>query len=324
MRVLCLHGAGTSASIFEKQTGGCSPSIPSMPAYSQSQPEDTFTELPLLAAFRALLPQDQYIFEFVDAPHASGPAPGIGTLFSPPYYTFYRSQDASEVKASHEWILQRLTAARATGTPFDALMCFSQGCAAAAGLIIQHQNERPHEPLPFRAAVFICGGLPFNIFEELGLSVPQRAWDINQASAEDLHRKAGAVEQRVADIRALDPGARRRRVDGLWTDVETLSHRATGSQDDYDPKRLPQLDNTDVFGLDLTRLPEGLAPQIPTVHVYGLKDPRYPSAIQLASFCRGPRRVFDHNGGHEIPRNTPVSQEISESLLWLRCQIREV
>ncbi|PKX98022.1 putative EF-hand calcium-binding domain protein [Aspergillus novofumigatus IBT 16806] len=52
---------------------------------------------------------------------------------------------------------------------------------------------------------------------------------------------------------------------------------------------------------------------IPTVHVYGSKDPRYAAGVQLSGICEpGKRRVFDHGGGHEIPRTDRVSRTIAD------------
>lgn len=45
--------------------------------------------------------------------------------------------------------------------PFDAVMGFSQGAALAAALLIHHAKENPTSPPPFRAAVFLCGGAPW-------------------------------------------------------------------------------------------------------------------------------------------------------------------
>jgi hypothetical protein len=63
---------------------------------------------------------------------------------------------------------------------------------------------------------------------------------------------------------------------------------------------------------------------IPTVHIYGIKDPRYPASIQLAHFSNeNNRKVFDHKGGHEIPRTTIVSQTIAGMVEWLGEQVRD-
>lgn len=74
----------------------------------------------------------------------------------------------------------------------------------------------------------------------------------------------------------------------------------------------------DIYGLDCTQIDPNHAIQIPTVHIYGARDPRMGSALQLARFCRADRRrVFDHEGGHDIPRTTSVSKTIAELIVWV-------
>ncbi|KAI0483294.1 hypothetical protein GGR56DRAFT_235015 [Xylariaceae sp. FL0804] len=125
MRFLCLHGMGTSGAIFKAQT----------------------------SAFRAKLPAGAHSFDFVDAPHRlsdGGDGAGAGTgimrsavagLFPGPHYTFCRDYTMAEVAAAPRGVLARLEAAAAAGAPYDALLCFSQGCAVAAGLLMALQVE---------------------------------------------------------------------------------------------------------------------------------------------------------------------------------------
>jgi predicted esterase len=49
----------------------------------------------------------------------------------------------------------------ATEGPFDAVMGFSQGAALAGALIAHQAKHHPEQPPVFRAAVFICGGAPW-------------------------------------------------------------------------------------------------------------------------------------------------------------------
>lgn len=46
--------------------------------------------------------------------------------------------------------------------PFDAVMGFSQGAALAAAMIAHHEKTNPGAAPLFRAAVFICGGAPWD------------------------------------------------------------------------------------------------------------------------------------------------------------------
>lgn len=56
---------------------------------------------------------------------------------------------------------------------------------------------------------------------------------------------------------------------------------------------------------------------IPTVHVYGARDPRYPASVTLSHFCdERMRRTFDHGGGHDIPRTGDVSHMMKELVEW--------
>ncbi|KDN52670.1 hypothetical protein K437DRAFT_161194 [Tilletiaria anomala UBC 951] len=45
---------------------------------------------------------------------------------------------------------------------FDGVICFSQGCALAAGLLLQTSIEHPAEEAPIKFAIFICGSRPFS------------------------------------------------------------------------------------------------------------------------------------------------------------------
>lgn len=60
---------------------------------------------------------------------------------------------------------------------------------------------------------------------------------------------------------------------------------------------------------------------IPTVHIVGAKDSLYVRGLLLASLCNADlRMVFDHGGGHEIPRNKTTSPQIAELIRWASSQ----
>ncbi len=134
--------------------------------------------------------------------------------------------------------------------------------------------------------------MPIPALEDLGLPVPQKAHDINAQSVKLLHSKAGELAKWAANPDLIPPGQ------GLWDRTEDLLH---------DPKVMP--DESDVFGLDFTQMPEDARIKIPTVHIYGAKDPRWPASVQLAHFCDN-RKMYDHGGGHDIPRSSEVSNQI--------------
>ena len=90
---------------------------------------------------------------------------------------------------------------------------------------------------------------------------------------------------------------------------------------DHDPTESPPL--SDVYGLDFNSFPENLKIKIPTVHVYGAKDPKYVASVQLVHFCEeNRRRTFDHGGGHDVPRRTGVSERIAELVEWAAGEVQ--
>jgi Serine hydrolase (FSH1) len=168
---------------------------------------------------------------------------------------------------------------------------FSQGCALVASFLLYHQAETPHLPPPFKVAVFICGGVPLQVLEDLGVPVSQEAHDWDTRSRQRLAEKTEMIS-------TMKPG------DMRWE-----------SSADIDPST--PLDPTNVFGLDITKVPANLRIKIPTVHIYGFKDPRYTAGVQLAQLCDpAVRRCYDHGGGHDIPRGHEVSEMIAGLLRW--------
>ncbi|KAL2267726.1 hypothetical protein VTJ83DRAFT_5003 [Remersonia thermophila] len=285
IRVLGLHGMGTSAAIFRSQT----------------------------AAMRLKLPPDRFEFVFVDAPHPCSAAPGTDVLFdSARHYAFWTDPAAppEAIRSAIAWLDGQL----AQHGPFDILMGFSQGCALIASYLVHHSlrskqqrlEVQDQKPLPFKAAVFICGGVPLQVLSDAGVEVTRRARDINALTGRMLRGRTAALAEMAANPELV---ARERGV-GLWDRDGAPAGLV------HDPGRMP--DQRDVFGLDLSdeALPDGVGIAIPTAHVFGAKDPRWPASIQLACLCRD-KRMYDHGGGHEIPRTTEVSEAMAELMMGL-------
>ncbi|KAL8855478.1 MAG: hypothetical protein Q9178_007889 [Gyalolechia marmorata] len=268
MRFLCLHGKGTSASIFSSQT----------------------------ASFRAKLDQS-FTFDFVDGFLPSPPAAGVDLFYPPPYYSFWNTFAIPDVRKAHTWLRDLL----ARDGPYDGVMCFSQGCSLIASFCLYHQSETPDEPLPFKTAIFICGGAPMQALEDLGIEVSQEARDVDTRSSRAL------AEQASTDA-ILKSGMDR------WKNA----HSALSSPDvSFDP--------SDVFGLDFTKMPAHLRIKIPTVHIYGNKDPRCPASLQLSHFSdQRLTKIYDHGGGHDVPRTSDVSEKIARLVEWSAVAARVV
>lgn len=276
MRVLCLHGRGTSGAIFQSQT---------------------------FAVREKLKELDPSItFEFVDGPFATPPAPGIDTLFGTTTYGWWQQDSAANIRNAQDWLDKYLAA----HGPYDALMGFSQGGALIGSYLMNWSRDQsrasaalgtPAKPPPVRAAIFICSGLAVCSLEDLGVDVTPKAREVDKNSREGLDRKTAYFRELMKNPDLIQRGV------GLWDDTSDLGHVPGGP--------LPKED--DAFGLDFTSFPPDVFIRIPTIHVYGSKDPRYPAGIQNAYICPT-REMYDHGGGHDIPRTTVVSLKIAHMI----------
>ncbi|MCJ1391332.1 hypothetical protein MMC18_004195 [Xylographa bjoerkii] len=140
MKFLCLHGKGTSAEIFEMQTGAV------FSLHAQFLVAETITE-----GFRNLLPK-HFDYDFLEGEKEVPPAPLIAKVFPGPYMSYLTDYSVSSIEEQHEFIMNIVD----EEGPFDGVMGFSQGASLAASILIHHQIEKPWLPPPFRVAVFLC------------------------------------------------------------------------------------------------------------------------------------------------------------------------
>ncbi|KAL2157483.1 hypothetical protein VTH06DRAFT_6034 [Thermothelomyces fergusii] len=269
VKVLGLHGMGTSGRIFQSQT----------------------------AAFRSKLPGN-FVFEFLDAPHRAAPAPATDIFFKSDHLGWWLTPTVDNIRSALDGLDEHLK----KNGPYDILLGFSQGCALIASYILFHTRKTPNAPLPFKAAVFICGSIPLPVLEYLGIEVSEEAKEINQKTGDLLRDRAQTLARMAESYSELKPGHAT-----PWDNLTDLVH---------DPENARISKETNVFGLDLSNLPEDLVIKLPTVHIWGAKDPRFPVACHLAAFCSD-RREYNHGGGHEIPRTSAVSQTIADLIIEL-------
>lgn len=237
----------------------------------------------LSASFRKELAEKLHVeFDFIDAPFADNPAPGIGLFYEPPYFSFYRENTIEAISAARRWLLDLIF----RSGPYDAVIMFSQGCVLGAATLLLHAAETPHLPPPFRAAIFICGGPPLTVLETLGFEIS------DEVRERDLRGRKALMAQASSDALLKHGGDRWQ---GMSSDGETKSEEEIQSE---------------ISGPYQIR--------VPTVHIYGSKDPRYAAGVQLSGLCeKKVRRTFDHGGGHEIPRKQDVSKAIAELVRWV-------
>lgn len=202
-------------------------------------------------------------------------------FYDPPYYSWYEGDGIEASREAYDWLKDYI----AKNGPYDAAMMFSQGCVLGSSALLLHQEETPHLPPPFKSAIFICGGPSLGVLEEMGFHVSAEARERDIASRSALALQAGSSS-------LMTKGANR------WTGLGALSGGLSEEElrnEITSPYRI----------------------SIPTVHIYGTKDPRYAAGVHLSGICEPEkRRAYNHGGGHEIPRTGAVSNSIAELVQW--------
>lgn len=188
---------------------------------------------------------------------------------------------------AHKWLLEYVS----IHGPYDAVMTFSQGGSLVSSMLISHSINTPHLPLPFKFGVFICSGVPLGALDELGVPVSEKARKIDRESVTALFSQASSEAILAAGVER-------------WRGVEVAGF-VEGEN----------MKENDFFGLDFSSFPKEWRIDMPTVHIYGRRDPRYPASKILAHFCiEGKRKEFDHGAGHEIPRKKEISAAIAKEI----------
>ncbi|KAF6820844.1 hypothetical protein CPLU01_12658 [Colletotrichum plurivorum] len=274
MRILCLHGMAINGQIFESQT----------------------------APFRSLLPDD-YEFTFVDGPYSCKPDLGIASVYPGPYLCWYRTPTTESVTRAH----QRVRSIMAEKGPFDGVMGFSQGAAVAASMILHHQLEHPSAPPLFRFAIFIGSPLPFS--HSLMHGIDTRSYfgvpyGLDCRLFADYKRPHKVPGYLITPDRYLKDDS---------DDEGTVSSSSTDEDESpiATPLETPSPAGEGVFYQMFHSTADEVRMNIPTVHIFGRKDPWYlhsKDVLQLA--CPENASVLEHCYGHEVPRH--LSEEICD------------
>ena len=111
VRILCLHGTGSSAQIFETQTGS---------DHSELHLICYVTDFIFAAAIRACLP-GHWEFCFYDADIECGPLPQLEGLYPGPFFTNFAIPTVAVMRDIHQWLLDIVE----EDGPFDGFMGFS-------------------------------------------------------------------------------------------------------------------------------------------------------------------------------------------------------
>ncbi|CRG86019.1 hypothetical protein PISL3812_03022 [Talaromyces islandicus] len=231
---------------------------------------------------------DRFEFHFANGPFPSGPAAGISLFYNPPYYCFWR-QDGTldDIAIARSWLNDYLK----LNGPFDGVIMFSQGCVLGSSTLLHHCKDSPSDPPPFKFAIFVCGGpLLQELDQKLGFTIPEQVWTLDQASRRALSQRA--------DTAAI------------------LKHGSDRWQND-----LHEL--TDLSAQELAEMLSGpYRINIPTVHIVGAKDPRNFAGYQLHALSHpDARKMYEHPGGHDIPRDGTTSTTIANLVRWVSSPI---
>lgn len=155
----------------------------------------------------------------------------------------------------------------------------------------------PYEPPLFRSAIFISATLPWSADNTNGIDVTPLI--VRRKSVPvDLGILKGQIEAAIADA-DYNPMTS----DAPGIPPALINVIAELGNEPYDYNRYvtrkfhPEVDEVRI--------------QIPTAHVLARKDPLYASGLKLVDMCdRRYASVYEHNGGHEVPRFTAEKRAI--------------
>ncbi|KAI2621829.1 serine hydrolase FSH [Hypoxylon sp. NC1633] len=192
-------------------------------------------------------------------------------------YKYYKEEGAKDIREAHGWLAEKLE----QESPYDGVIAFAQGAALVSSFLLYRQWYDHELPPAFGFAIFIGGNIPLGVLKDLGVPV------------------SNETEGVVAE-------AERQRDRGLGP---SLTHAAKA--------RRAVFNSDDCFGLNLNKMPLELKIRIPTVHVWGERDPLFPTSTQLAGLCDPYiRKIQVHGGAHEVPRDGKELTELAELVEW--------
>lgn len=285
LRVLCLHGMGANSRIFKEQ----------------------------MSPVRSLLPSE-YSFTFLDGLETCIPPAEISDFYAGPYLCWYKSPCAHKVAQAHKRILSFM---RSEG-PFDVILGFSQGASIAASLLVHHQLDNPPDTPPlFRAAIFICSPLPFSRCLSRGYNT--RGYFGLKANIKAVESRPAKVPDYLIpqDNEYFEYFLKPELESGLESDSSTEEEddEDNGSQDRFCStvhKGCRKLGMTLYYQMFHASV-DDVRITIPTAHIYGRSDPWRPHSVDLVGLCdSGKVWAYQHDGGHEIPRDE--SEEICDTI----------
>lgn len=231
--------------------------------------------------------------------------PGIAEVYSSPYIAFFAHPTPQHVAEAFELVNEIID----EDGPFDGIMGFSQGASLAASLLLQRQLDHPSKPPQFQFAIFICGLLPFSphpdFHKELYDDFRHQAANAPRASPnEKITLVRSAFNNDIEWMSAVSSAITKRPSAAVAQQVIAMFESLKGNSRQSMPTAWHPL-------WDAPRI------DIPTAHIIGAKDSWMPQSLLLKELCvEGQSRLFDHRGGHEVPRSETVAKGIADCIVW--------
>jgi predicted esterase len=303
MRILCLHGGGLNAKVMEMQMSGI---------------------------IEALDPS--YEFVFIDGEIERGPSPGVPAGTPGPFFSYHEGLEADGVRAACDLIDIVLE----EEGPFDGFVGFSQGAAVGISFLLDSEIHQPDKECPFKWILLFSSTIALSAdanlydfeFELRDMLRKQEEMDKDKTVGADAHERKAAFKQQTNLIRSaksrelfLEDSAFR---DALSEDYRDLSKAyavtaenegKTGVlaryQDDMDSEQSANAPKFYHPGMTIERVP------VPSIHCVG-KNERPESLAQskmIRELCDESSVIYmEHESGHNIPRDSVMSQAIAKAL----------
>ncbi|KXX83199.1 Dihydrofolate reductase [Madurella mycetomatis] len=303
MRILCLHGYGTSGSILKYQL-------------------DAFLQ-------RA---DASHEFVFLDGEYECPKAQGMGTFVQGPFRCFNKSFGPHAIQSSLDHLQDFID----EEGPFDGVIGFSQGGSLALTYLLQEASEMSANPgkVPtFSFAVFLSTIVAFSpdpdfcfdLVEDLTLQDREILKNFpHDASDNDYARLSGPLERAIFFSslgKVLNTSLRGGFIAsdtslglvslglGCSTTQETATTR---SQRQAELDQLPRIMHPAI-------VPQDRRVRIPTVHVVGSADNAVlvsMSRLMEALCAPSLTQSLAHEGGHEVPRKPGDVQKLWSAIEW--------
>ncbi|KAM3069561.1 hypothetical protein ACMFMG_005663 [Clarireedia jacksonii] len=246
----------------------------------------------------SLPPSSQpHTYDFLPGAYPTAPAPGITPFFPDgPYLSHFPDSHSSSDPIQSA--LRNLSNYLSLHSPYDGVIAFSQGCTLLSTYLLSLSHQTPPQPAPFKFAIFICGGPSLSfLHHSLGIAVPAQAYSLDSRSRTELTNTARKFET----VAYTNPEAEPVSID-YWGE----SARAAGS--------VIKNGEGEDYGVVI---PDEKKIGIKTVHILGTKDPRRLAGRCLVGLCREEeRRVWEFEGGHEVPRRGECVERMGALVEW--------